>query len=191
MSILPEKTAAAWRFDTRGTPDGLRTRRIGRNELDVIQVVRACADAQEDCAANDRDRDGVAQYAQKILSSPGKRDGVYWPTFAGEPPSPLGPIAADTKPGQAYHGYHYRILTAGGKDAAGAAKSYIANGRMTGGYGKMAQPATYGDTGVMTFIVATDGVVDQKNLGGQTAAIANAMTACDPDASWTKAEPTR
>ena len=189
MPIPLEKIAAGWRFDTRSTPDELRTRRIGRNELDVIQVVLALGDAQEDYAQNDRDRDGIKQYAQKILSSPGKRDGLYWPTLADEPPSPLGPVAAATHPGDAYHGYYYRILTAEGKDAPGGAKSYVQAGHMTGGYAFVAWPAKYGDTGVMSFIVAKDGVVYQKNLGPETDKVARGRTTFNPDSTWTKVPP--
>lgn len=191
MPIPIEKTAAGWRFDTKGTPDELRTRRIGRNELDVIQVVLALTDAQEDYAVKDRDRDGVNQYARKILSSPGKRDGLYWPTLQGEAPSPLGPIAADSRPGEAYHGYHYRILTRQGKAATGGAMNYVKAGHMTGGYAFVAWPAKWGDTGVMSFIVARDGTVWQKNLGPQSANIARAMTSFDPDSTWTKVAPAK
>ncbi len=186
LPIPLEKTAAGWRFDTRSTPDELRTRRIGRNELNVIQVVLALGDAQEDFAKNDRDRDGFKQYAQKIISSPGKHDGLYWPTQDDEPPSPLGPIAAATTPGAAYHGYYYRILTGQGKDAPGGAKSYVKSGHMTGGYAVVAWPATWGDTGVMTFIADKDGAVYQKNLGAKTDSIAREMKVYDPDSSWTK-----
>jgi len=186
MPIPLEKTTAGWRFDTQATPDELRTRRIGRNELNVIQVMLALTDAQQDYAENDRDRDGVRQYAQKIISSPGKRDGLYWPTLDDEPPSPLGPIAADVRPAEAYHGYHYRVLKAQGKDAPGGAKSYIQNGQMTGGYAFVAWPAKYGDTGVMSFIVAKDGIVYEKDLGAQTDSVAKAMTAYNPDSSWTR-----
>ena len=191
MPIPLVKTAAGWHFDARGTPDELRTRRIGRNELDVIQVMLALTDAQEEYAENDRGRDGVSQYASRILSSPGKRDGLYWPTVDGEAPSPLGPIAADARPSEAYHGYRYRILTSQGKDAPGGAKSYLDGGRMTGGYGFVAWPAKFGETGIMSFIVGKDGVVYEKNLGAQTDRIARAMTAFDPDPSWTRVESAR
>ena len=191
MPVPIEKTAAGWRFDTRGTQEELRTRRIGRNELDVIQVVLALTDAQEDYSAYTAASAGTKQFAQKILSSPGKRDGLYWATLAGEPPSPLGPIGAEAKRGQAYHGYHYRILTGQGKAAPGGAKSYIVNGRMTGGYAVVAWPEKYGDTGVMTFVTDRVGVVYQKNLGEKTAEIAKAMTAFDPDSGWTKVVPTK
>ncbi len=189
MPIPLEKTAAGWRFDTRSTPDELRTRRIGRNELDVIQVMLALTDAQQEYMAGTRTRAGTKQYAQKILSTPGKRDGLYWPTLEGEAPSPLGPIAADSKPGDAYHGYHYRILTGQGKDAPGGAMSYVKDGRMTGGYAFVAWPAKFGDTGVMTFIVSAGGQIYQKNLGPNTDALARAMTRFEPDSSWTKVTP--
>jgi len=188
LPIPLEKTAAGWRFDTRATPGELRTRRIGRNELDVIQVMLALGDAQKDYAENDRDRDGVRQYARKIISTPGKRDGLYWPTVGDEPPSPLGPIAADVPPEEAYRGYRYRVLTAQGEAAPGGARSYVENGQMTAGYAFVAWPAKYGETGVMTFIVAKDGVVYEKNLGAQTDRVARAMTAYNPDSSWTKVE---
>ena len=186
LPIPLQKTAGGWRFDTRSTPDELRTRRIGRNEIDVIQVMLALVDAQKDYAENDRDRDGIKQYARKIISSPGKRDGLYWPTLEDEPPSPLGPIATDVPAQEAYRGYRYRVLTAQGEAAPGGARSYIENGRMTGGYAFVAWPAKYGDTGVMTFIVAKDGVVHEKNLGGQTDRVARAMTVYNPDSTWTK-----
>jgi hypothetical protein len=191
LPIPLEKTAAGWRFDTKSAPDEMRTRRIGRNELEVIQVVLALGDAQQDYLNDARGSGGTAQYARKILSSRGKHDGLYWPTLAGEPPSPLGPIAADARPNEAYHGYRYRILTAQGANAPGGAMSYVRDGRMTGGYAILAWPAAYGDTGVMSFIVARDGVVYQKNLGAGTDGIARAMTSYDPDSTWTKADTKR
>ncbi len=189
MPIPLEKTTAGWRFDTRHTPDELRTRRIGRNELDVIQVMLALTDAQQEYRSGDRGRGGAKQYAQKILSSPGKRDGLFWPTLEGEAPSPLGPVAAGVKGGDAYHGYHYRILTGQGKDASGGAMSYVKNGQMTGGHAFVAWPAKYGDTGVMTFIVSAVGRAYQKDLGSGTDARARAMQVFAPDASWKKASP--
>jgi len=134
-----------------------------------------------------RDGDGVKQFAMRGLSSPGKRDGLYWASLPGEPVSPAGPAFADAKPGQPYHGYVYKILTAQGKDAPGGAKSYVKNGKMTEGYALIAWPAKYGDTGIMTFIVNQDGVVYQKNLGPGTATLARATTAYNPDSSWSKA----
>jgi hypothetical protein len=186
MPIPIVKTAAGWSFDTKATPDELRTRRIGRNELSVIQAVLAYTDAQEEYFRDDRDRNGAHDYAQRLRSSPGKHDGLYWETRPGEPESPLGSLMAQIKPGEGYHGYLYRVLTAQGKDAPGGAKSYVVNGKMTGGYALVAWPVKWGDTGVMTFIVDKAGNVYQKDLGPDTDKLARAMAAYDPDASWTK-----
>jgi hypothetical protein len=183
------KTAAGWRFDTKAAPDEMRARRIGRNELAAIQVALAYADAQNEYKLRDWNGDGVLEYAMRGLSSPGKRDGLYWASLPGEPESPLGVEFADAKAGQPYHGYLYKILTAQGKDAPGGAKSYVKNGHMTEGYALVAWPAKYADTGVMTFIVNHDGIVYQKNLGPGTDAAARAITAYNPDATWTKAIP--
>ena len=136
--------------------------------------------------ASQVNRDGIKQFAQKIISTPGKRDGLYWPTLEDEPPSPLGPIAASTRPGDAYHGYYYRILTGQGKNAPGGARSYIKAGHMTGGYAIVAWPAKWGDTGVMSFIVGKDGTVSQQNFGPQSDSIARALKVYDPDSSWSK-----
>ncbi len=182
------KGASGWQFDVTAAKDEIVTRRIGRNELAAIEVALAYTDAQEEYAERDRNGDGVKEYAAKLLSSPGKRDGLYWPTLPGEPASPLGPIAAGAKPGAAFHGYAYRILTGQGKDAPGGAKSYAKAGRLTEGYGLVAWPAKYGDSGVMTFIVNQDGVVYQKDLGPRSAALAKAMAAYNPDSTWTKAK---
>jgi hypothetical protein len=180
------KVAAGWRFDTKGAPDEMRVRRIGRNELAAIQVALAYTDAQKEYHAHDWHGDGVHQYATRGLSSPGKRDGLYWASLPAEPESPLGAEFVDAKPGQPYHGYLYRILTAQGANAPGGARSYMKGGRMTDGYALVAWPATYDDTGVMTFIVNQDGIVYQKNLGPSTDAAARAIKAYDPDSSWQK-----
>ena len=186
------KTAAGWRFDTKAAPDEMRIRRIGRNELAAIQVALAYTDAQKEYHARDWNGDGVLQYAMRGLSSPGKRDGLYWASLPGEPESPLGAEFADAKPGQPYHGYVYKILTAQGKDAPGGAKSYVKNGRMTEGYALSGVAGErYADTGVMTFIVNQDGVVYQKNLGPGTDAAARAINAYNPDASWSKVTPAK
>lgn len=184
LPIPLEKTTSGWRFDTAGTADELRTRRIGRNELDVIQVMLALGDAQDDYAAANRAR----AYAQRILSSQGKRDGLYWPTPVGEAPSPLGPIADNARPGDSYHGYHYRLLKAQGKDAPGGAMSYVKDGKMTDGYAFIAWPAKPGDTGVMSFIVSKAGEVYQKDLGLDSGHIARSMTAFNPGATWTRVQ---
>jgi hypothetical protein len=191
MPIPIVRTAAGWRFDTRGAPEEMRIRRIGRNELAAIQVALAYTDAQKEYHGRDWNGDGVLQYASRALSSPGKRDGLYWASLPGEPDSPLGAEFADARRGQPYHGYQYGILTAQGKDAAGGSRSYVKNGRMTGGYALIAWPAAYNDTGVMTFIVNQDGVVYQKNLGPGTDAAARAIDAYNPDASWEKVKPAK
>ena len=169
-------------------------RRIGRNELAVMQVMLAIYDAEKEYARGDRNGDGVLQYASRFASSPGKRDGLYWPTKAGEAQSPLGPsvAAAHAAGGSSeagYYGYRYKLLTGQGKNAPGGAFDYIARGRMIGGFAAVAWPVEYGDTGVMTFIVSHDGVVYEKDLGPDTAARAAAMTRFDPDSSWQKATP--
>lgn len=185
------KTASGWHFDTVSTPETMRVRRIGRNELAAIQVALAYTDAQEEYKLRDWDGNGVKEYARRGISSAGKHDGLYWASLPGEAESPLGPDFADAKPGQPYHGYLYKILTAQGKDAKGGAKSYIKNGHMTEGYALVAWPAKYDDTGVMSFIVNQDGVVYQKNLGANTVKVAPAMTTFNPDATWQKVEPTK
>lgn len=189
------KQGNAWRFDTKAGADEILNRRIGRNELNALEVTAAIVDAEQDYASKDRTGTGYLEYAQKFMSSPGKRDGLYWPATAGEP-SPIGPLVvsaraegygprgAHAKPAP-YHGYFYRILTRQGKDAPGGARSYVVNGHMIGGFALVAFPAKYGDSGVMTFIVDQDGVIYEKNLGLNTATIAQKMTTFNPDASWT------
>ena len=181
------KTANGWHFDTKAAPEEMRIRRIGRNELDVIQVALAYTDAQKEYRLRGLDGDGILQYATRGLSTPGKHDGLYWASLPGEPESPLGAEFADAKPGQPYHGYLYKILTAQGKDAPGGARTYIKNGHMTEGYALLAWPARYDDTGVMTFIVNQDSVVYQKDLGPNSNAAARAINVYNPDAIWSKA----
>jgi hypothetical protein len=187
MPIPLAKTGAGWSFDTRAAAEEMRIRRIGRNELAAIQVVLAYVDAQREYAARDWDGDGAKSYAMRNLSSPGNRDGLYWASLPGEPESPLGPAFADARPGQPYHGYAFRILTAQGPNAPGGAKSFVKNGRMTEGFGLIAWPAKYDYTGVMTFIVNQDGVVYEKDLGPNTATAAAAIKSFNPDSSWQKA----
>ena len=186
-----------WRFDTAAGREEILNRRIGQNELHAIQVALAYVDAQREYYARDPDGDGLLHYARTFASSPGKRDGLYWPTNPGEPPSPLGPLVARARsegyskrsPNPvAYWGYYYRILTAQGKDAPGGAYDYLAHGRLMGGFALVAYPAQYGVSGVMTFIVNHDGVVYQKDLGPRTAVMARAMTAFNPDSTWKKIE---
>lgn len=193
IPIVPD--GPSWRFDTAAGREELLNRRIGQNELNIIQVCLAYVDAQREYYASDPDGDALLQYARKFASSPGRRDGLYFETKAGEPPSPLGPLVAraraegysrKTSAPVAYWGYYYRILTAQGKDAPGGAYDYLAHGRMMGGFALVAHPAQYGVSGVMTFIVNQDGVVYQKDLGPDSAAIARAMKEFNPDSTWTK-----
>lgn len=187
------KAGDKWRFDTAAGKDELLARRIGENELYTIKVMQAIVDAQQEYASADRDGDGVFAYARKFLSSKGKRDGLYWPTKAGEPPSPLGALVVQAagegyKGAQGepmpYHGYHYRMLSGQGKAAAGGAVDYVVRGRAIGGFAAVAYPAKYGSSGVMTFIVNQDGKVFQADLGPGTAAKAAAMKRFDPGAGW-------
>lgn len=187
------QTKAGWEFDTAAGRQEILYRRIGRNELDTIQTCLAFVDAEDDYADKDRG-DGVGVYAQHIVSSPGKKDGLYWPSDNND--SPLGQLAADAsaegyKAGnepQPYHGYYYRILTRQGASAPGGAMSYVVDGKMIGGFALVAYPADYGNSGVMTFIVNHTGNVYQKDLGEDTAARVKAMTSFDPDKTWTKVD---
>jgi hypothetical protein len=184
------KDGNEWRFDTAAAREELLNRRIGQNELKAIAASRAYVDAQREYAKLD------GGYAQKIRSEPGKHDGLYWEDQSGKQPSPLGPLFAEAsaegyttpEPGagpQPYHGYVYRVLTGQGANAPGGAKSYVKDGKMTGGFALVAHPAEHGSSGVMTFIVGPQGIVYQKDLGAQTTEVAKAMTAFDPDESWT------
>lgn len=193
IPILPD--GPSWRFDAAAGKDEILNRRVGRNEYNAIQTCLAYADAQREYYARDPDGDNLLQYAQKFASSPGKRDGLYWPAKPGEAPSPLGLLVARAR-GEgyskrsdapvAYWGYYYRILTAQGKDAPGGPYDYLAHGRMIGGFALVAYPAQYGVSGVMTFIVNHEGVVYQKDLGPNSAAIARAMKEFNPDSTWKK-----
>ncbi len=178
-----------WAFDTRAGQAEVRIRRMGRNELAAIKSVYAYYDAQREYAEQDRNGDGVLEYARRFLSSPGKRDGLYWPRPDGELPSPAGPLfdTRDIKGG--YYGYRFRILEAQGPAANGGARSYLTRGRLADGFALVAWPVRYGETGVMTFLINHDGVAYQKNLGVGTAAIAGAMTRFDPDTTWAALPP--
>lgn len=193
MPIPAVKGAKGWTLDTAAGAREILARRIGRNELAAIQVVGAIVDAQHDYASEDRDANGLPNYARKIISSPGRRDGLYWPTSQGEAPSPLGDLVAQAssegygaKKGAPipYHGYYYRILSKQGKDAKGGAMSYIIQNMMIGGFGVVAYPAQYGNSGVMTFMAGADGVVYEKDLGDKTSAIARGIDTYNPDSSW-------
>ena len=185
LPIPVVRNASGWVFDTQAGKEEMRTRRIGRNELAAIETMRAYVDAQQEYAEQDRNGDGIREFAQKILSSPGKQDGLSWPTADDEPESPAGPLLETRDLKDGYHGYRFRILKAQGKAAPGGARSYMKDGRMTEGFALVGWPARYNETGLMTFIVNQDGAVYQKHLGPNSASIAGAMTRFDPDASWT------
>jgi hypothetical protein len=185
---------AAWRFDTAAGREELLFRRIGRNELNVIQACLAYVDAQQEYAEKGYGGAGLAAYAQRIVSRPGKKDGLYWPAAAGEPESPLGEFAATAafdgyRPGQQsipFHGYYYKVITRQGPSAPGGAIDYIVKGNMIGGFALVAYPAAYENSGIMTFMVNQDGVIYQKDLGPNTARIAGSITAFNPDEGWEK-----
>ncbi len=185
-----------WQFDTAAGRDEILSRRIGRNELSAIQVALAYVQAQNEYASLDPAGLGPHAYAQRIISRPGKKDGLYWPSAEGEPQSPLGKLAAQAsgegyKVGKKpipYHGYFYRILKRQGASADGGAFDYVVKGKMIGGFALIAYPAEYGNSGIMTFMVNHEGVVFQKDLGPNTAKLARKIDAFSPDASWTKVD---
>jgi hypothetical protein len=192
------KKEDGWRFDDAAGADEIIDRRIGRDELSAIQVCLAYVDAQREYYARNPENSPLLHYAQRIASSPGKRDGLYWNTTGDQKPSPLGALFARARAegyaakgsGEPYHGYYYRILAAQGSHAAGGAYDYVAHGEMIGGFALVAYPASYDASGVMTFLVNQDGVVFQKDLGPKTAELARAMKRFDPDDSWTRVEQT-
>jgi Protein of unknown function (DUF2950) len=180
----------AWRFDTETGIDELANQRIGGNELRTIDSMRAYVNAQNEYASEDRDGDEVLEYAQHIRSSPGQHDGLYWPTAADQPPSPVGPLLAAAvearDAGESYNGYHYRILTRQGANPPGGAYDYVINDNMVAGFALIAWPAAYDHSGIMTFIVNHQRKVYEKDLGPDTAAIVTAIDAYDPDGTWTE-----
>jgi hypothetical protein len=180
-----------WMFDGAAGVDEVVFRRVGANELGAIAVCRGFVDAQLDYASADRDGEGAGIYAQKLISDPGLHNGLYWETANGEPPSPIGPgVAAAAAEGYRagsgapYHGYYYRPLFRQGEQANGGAREYFDHGVLVHGFALLAWPAEYGVSGVMTFMVNQDGVVFQKDLGDDTAAVAAAIEAFDPDPTW-------
>jgi hypothetical protein len=177
-----------WRFDTAGGRAMLLEKRIGANERAAIQASLAFVDAQRDYAQVDRNGDGVLEYAQKLVSTPGKRNGLIWSTALGDE-SPLGEAFVPKKPGEGYYGYHFRILTAQGPQAKGGARSFLIGNRMTAGFALIAWPVKYGETGVMTFITGSDGAVYESDLGPGTSQAAAAIKAFNPDTSWKPAQP--
>jgi hypothetical protein len=189
------KDNTSWRFDSKAGKEEILNRRIGRNELDVIQVCLAYVDAQREYYMRNPQHVALLQYATKFMSTKGKRDGLYWETTADEPPSPLGPFLARARSEgynptagklTPYHGYYYKMLTGQGPKAPGGAYDYVVRGQMVGGFAMVAYPAQYGSSGIMTFIVNHDGVVYEKDLGPNTPALAQAMTKFNPDETWKK-----
>ena len=187
------KGPKGWFFDTAAGKEELISRRIGRNELRAIALCEGFVAAQKEYAQNAA-RSGV--YAQKLLSSEGKHDGLYWPAKTGEPESPLGPLAADAanegyevkasaSGPRPFHGYFFKIMTAQGENAPGGAKNYIVDGKMTGGFALVAWPAGYGASGIMTFVVNQNGIVFEKDLGPKTGELASSIEKYDPNAGWT------
>lgn len=194
-----KKEDSGWIFDTAGGIEEIINRRIGVNELRAIQLCKTYVNAQETYFSRDRDDDGFKEYAQLFVSSPGRKNGLFWPRKRGDGLSPLGLVALEAwaegyQHGKSstpapYHGYLFRILTKQGPDASGGAKNYITQGgRMTDGFAMIAQPAKWGASGVMTFLVNQDGVVYQKNIGPETSRSAAAIKEFNPDSSWEKVE---
>lgn len=182
-----------WIFDVPAGREEVLARRIGRNELSTIKAMLAYWDAQQDYADMNKSKSGQAVYAQRIVSSPGKKDGLYWPTSGNEKPSPLGEAVADAtqrgyRPGagEPYHGYRFKILLSQGPTAPGGAVDYIVKGDMIGGFAAVAYPAEYGNSGIMTFIINHEGDIYEKDLGERTARIAARMTTFNPDHTWRK-----
>jgi Protein of unknown function (DUF2950) len=190
------KTEKGWKFDAKAGRQEILARRVGRNELNAIQVCLAYVDAQKEYALR-KARQGKAllEYAQDFVSTPGRQDGLYWQAGEGQEQSPMGPLfAAARESGYGgeplgetptpYHGYLYRILKAQGENAPGGARDYVVEGKMIGGFALIAFPAKYGSSGVMTFIVNQNGVVFQKDLGKKTREEARTIMAFDPDETW-------
>jgi hypothetical protein len=189
------REGARWRFDTQASAQKIIDRRVGRNELNVIEVCRAYWAAQRQFAAHNPMTGKPGPYAARFESSPGRHDGLYWDAAPGEEPSPLGPLVAraraegyaakETKGRtEPYHGYYYRILTGQGPHAPGGAKDYLVDGQLSGGFALIAFPAKWGDSGIMTFVINQSGIVFAKNLGPDTARIARRISQYDPDLSW-------
>lgn len=186
------KSAAGWHFDVAAGKQEILDRRIGANELSAIQACLAYVDAQREYYDRGPDGDPLLHYASKLASTPGKRDGLYWEAKADEAESPLGPQFARaraegyaaTGKGDPYHGYYFRILTAQGPSATGGSYDYVAHGKLIGGFGLVAYPAKWDNSGVMTFVVNQDGVVFEKDLGPDTTAAAKGMTTFNPDDTW-------
>lgn len=192
---LDKQDDGTWVFNAEAARDEIRLRRIGRNEIDVTDLMQAYVDIQADFRKTDYDDDGVMEFASRIISTPGKRDGLYWEAGYEEPASPIGPfMAAATAAGykfdgneydpEPYLGYYYKILTKQGPSAPGGKLNYIINGNMVAGHALLAYPADYEDTGVISFMIGESGVLYQADLGPDTANIAKKIDSFDPDDRW-------
>jgi hypothetical protein len=194
---LKKNASGQWFFDTVAGKDEILNRRIGRNELAVIDICGALADAQAEYYSERHNDGSTQQYALKFISDTGKQNGLYWESQDGQPKSPLGPLAAfatdegyNVKPDShvPFHGYNFRMLTRQGSHAPGGAKNYVVDGKMAGGFAFVAYPAEYGNSGVMTFIINQDGILFQKDLGKATSETASAMSEFDPGDGWKPVE---
>ena len=188
LPIPITKGPSGWYFDIDEGLERMRIRRIGRNELSTIQAVLAYYDAQMEYAQQDRNGNGFLEYAQKLISTPGTTDGLFWENEEGDTVSPLGPLMADDTPGGGYHGYHYRILHSQGASAQGGAYSYLLGDNMRAGFALVAWPDEYGESGVMSFIVSHSGIVFEQNLGPDGTEVAKAMNSYNPDENWIPAK---
>ena len=188
------KEGNEWRYDVEAGKKEIQARRIGRNELTIVQTLLAIVDAQREYATLDPMKTGLSVYARRLLSSPGHKNGLYWESKPGEPESPLGPLVAKAQPGELnaedYHGYRFRMLYRQGPDAPGGAHDYLVNGRMIGGFAVIAWPVKYDETGVMAFIVSQSGDVYEQDLGPDTAGRVATITSFNPDKGWEKSDMT-
>ena len=198
MAVPLVKVDGQWQFDTAAGKEEIINRHIGKDELHAIGVCRAYVAAQRQYASANPTAGGVTKYAQKFKSTPGKKDGLYWPAAENEPASPFGPLVAEAHAEgygnskgagpHPFHGYYFRILTRQGKAAPGGKMDYMSNGDLTGGFALVAYPEHWDHSGIMTFIVNQDGKIYQRNLGAKTSRIAGAMKEYNPDSSWTLVE---
>jgi hypothetical protein len=180
-----------WRFDTKAGRNEVLLRRIGTNELDAIQVCLGFVQAQREYALDIHDNSGINQYAQKIISTPGKHDGLYWKNPDGSSGGPVGEAVAkaieegySANPGSGYHGYYFRVLKGQGSAAPLGQLDYVIEGVMIGGFALLATPAEYGVTGIKTFIISNDGIVYEKDLGPDTLTLAKHVERYNPDPTW-------
>jgi len=189
------KTSSGWYFDTAQGKEEILNRRIGKNELNVIKVMEAYIDAQREYVRKDWNANGVMEFAQRLVSTEGKKDGLYWPVKQGDKPSPFGPLIAqavnegykkEDKALNPYHGYYYKILHGQGKNTTGGEYSYVEKNKMVLGFGLVAYPAEYGNSGIMTFIVNQQDAIYEKDFGQDTVKTVNAMEKYDPDQTWKK-----